>query len=211
MSSMQPDLVLSSRTRVKIAHLVSIRPRTLSELADLTGISVQAVLKHLAKLEGQGLVQEAKVRTGRMSVRKVYAPKGYLLGDYSTPGLSVVRFTDRSSSGARPRPNGRADLEGMAEDMMFMRRRVKEEARRLGRMIDDLAVEQARLAEALESMGLDDDERLILEALFTEESVEQGRKLISKHYGLKDGTMSIDRALSKATKNARKQEAGDGH
>lgn len=200
---MEPEKVLASRTRVKIAHLVSIRPRTLSELAELAGISIQGVLKHLAKLEGQGLVQEVKVQAGRMSVRKLYAPKRFLLGDYSTPGFFVVKFTDGSRA-AQPGPNARADLEAMAEDMMLLRRRVREEARRLGRTIDELAAEQARLGEALKSMDLDDEERFILEALFTEESVERGRELISKHYGLKDGTRSIDRALSKATRSARK-------
>ena len=40
--------VVSSKARLIIADLVSRRPRTLRELSQVTGISVQGVLKHLA-------------------------------------------------------------------------------------------------------------------------------------------------------------------
>ena len=201
--------LLSSKTRTRIEHLISIRPRTLGELAELTGISIQAVLKHISKLESMGLVEERRLTGGKLSVRKVYAAKSYVLGDYSTPDLTITKF---SKTSRRPPPGRgeKADLESMAEDAMLLRSRVRDEARRLGRVIDELADEQARLSETLVSMGLEEEERLILEVLFTEDSEEKGMELLARHYGLRDGRRSIDRALSKANRNARGQKTGHG-
>ena len=201
--------LFSSKTRLAIERLISVRPRTLGELAELTGISIQAVLKHLSKLESMGLVEERRLTGAGLSVKKVYAPKSYVLGDYSTPDLTIAKFskTGRESPPVREQ---RADLESMAEEAILLRSRVKDEARRLGRLIDELAEEQQRISEALLSMDLEEEERLVLEVLFTEDSEEKGAKLLAKHYGIKDGRRSIDRALSKANRNARGQKTGHG-
>lgn len=197
----QVDEVLSSRTRLKIEHLISIRPRTLAELADLTGISIQGVLKHLSKLRSMDLVEERSLGGGGTSVRKVYRAKSYLLGDYSTPELTVVKLSRRGrESPAEAAP--KADLESMVEETMLMRRRVKEEVRRLGRLIDELVDGQVRLERAVRSVSVDEGERVVLEALFTEESMDAGLDLLAKYYGLKGGRRSIDRVLSKVNRSA---------
>ena len=95
------------------------------------------------------------------------------------------------------------DLEGLSGDILLQRRRVRDEARRIGRMIDDLVDDQEALAAALEEMPLGEQERLILEVLFTEETMADGVGVLSRYYGL-DDRRSIDKALAKAKGNAGK-------
>ena len=65
--------IASSRARLTIASLLSSRPRTLGELAEVTGMSVQGVLKHLKKLAEKGIVKEWKMPRGRhLRPRKLY-------------------------------------------------------------------------------------------------------------------------------------------
>ena len=90
--------VVSSRTRLKVADLVSARPRSLGELAAATGISIQGVLKHLRKLEELGLVEGKNVRSPDLAVRKVYAAKGVRLGDFSAGDLTLVKLSGNPSA-----------------------------------------------------------------------------------------------------------------
>ncbi|MGP8124334.1 MAG: helix-turn-helix domain-containing protein [Nitrososphaerales archaeon] len=194
--------VISSRARLKIADLVSERPRSLGELATATGISMQGVLKHLRILEGMGLVEERSVRSPALSVRKVYEARGARLRDFSTEGLTLVRLCEEPSAVAEE-PEKPLDLEYLAEEAIIQRRRVKDQARRLGRMIDDLVEDESRTKAALESMNLSETERLILQVLFTEQSFVVGERLLLEQYGLQDGKKSIESALGKARHRAR--------
>lgn len=196
--------VVSSRARLKVADLVSIRPRTLGELAAATGISIQGVLKHLRKLEELGLVEETSVRGPGLTVRKVYLAKGARLRDFSTGDLTLVKLSGKPSAPAEE-PDRPLDLEYLAEEAILQRRRVRDQARRLGRMIDDLVEDESRIRVALESMDLNDIERLILQVLFTEESLEEGENVLLEHFGLQDGKKSIEKALSKARHNIKKR------
>ncbi|MGD0476606.1 MAG: helix-turn-helix domain-containing protein [Nitrososphaerales archaeon] len=196
--------VISSRTRLKVADLISTRPRTLGELAAATGISIQGVLKHLKKLEELGLVEETSVRSPDLAVRKVYAAKGTRLGDFSTGDLTLVKLSGKPSAPVEE-PDRPLDLEYLAEEAILQRRRVRDQARRLGRMIDDLVEDESRIKVALESMDLSDTERLILQVLFTEESLEEGERVLLEHFGLQDGKRSIEKALSKARHHIKKR------
>ncbi|MGD1055204.1 MAG: helix-turn-helix domain-containing protein [Nitrososphaerales archaeon] len=196
--------VISSRTRLKVADLVSTRLRTLGELAAATGISIQGVLKHLRKLEELGLVEETSVRSPGLAVRKVYAAKGTRLRDFSAGGLTLVKLSGKPSSPPEE-PDRPLDLEYLAEEAILQRRRVRDQARRLGRMIDDLVEDESRIKVALESMDLSDIERLILQVLFTEESLEEGERVLLEHFGLQGGKESIEKALSKARHQLKKR------
>ena len=195
---MAPDLmeeVLSSRVRLRIMDSVSVRPRTLGELSDLTGISVQGVLRHLKKLSGLGLVEERPISRVAPKARIVYAARSARIRDYSTGGYTVVKSTEEVEEGdetAKIR-----DLERVAGDLLILRRRAKEEARRLGRMIDEAADEQAYLAASVRSLPLSQSERLILEVALTEDTLDDGARVLSKYYGL-DDRRSIERVLNKA-------------
>ena len=195
---MHPDAleaVLSSRARVRIEDALSLRPRTLSELAAVTGISVQGVLRHLKLLMKLGLVEERRLNPVTPKARIVYAAKFTALGDYSTTGLTVVKSTPRLLR--RDAPGSRVELERMAGDILVRRSQVRSAAKRLGREIDELVGAQEALDAALESMPLGDYERLILGVLLTEETIEDGAKVLSRYYGIED-RRSIDKALAKA-------------
>lgn len=196
--------MVSSRARLRIAALVSARPRSLAELAAATGISIQGVLKHLTKLEELGLVEEENLRSPAFAVRRVYTAKGVKLGDYSAEDLTLVKLSENPSALAEE-PDRPFDLEYLAEEAILRRRRIQDQTRRLGRMIDDLVEDESRLKVALESMDLSDAERLILRVLFTEESLEEGERVLVEHFGLRDGKRSIEKALSKARRQTKKR------
>jgi predicted transcriptional regulator len=190
------DEVLASGTRLKIADAVSVRPRTLTELSDLTGISVQGVIKHLKRLTQLGLVDERKAPASASKARRVYVSRSPLVGDYSAKDLAIVKL----SKVARPekrRHSQNKDLESLAADLLFQRRRIRDEAKRLGKIIDRLVEEEELLNGALEAGSFTNDERLILQTLLTEETIEDGVQVLSKYYGIED-RRSIDKALMKA-------------
>jgi DNA-binding transcriptional ArsR family regulator len=198
-SDLLPE-VTSSPSRLKIAHLVSQRPYGLGELAAAAGISVQAVLKHLKKLEGLGLVEERSVRSPELSVRKVYVAPGRRLRDLSAGGLMLVKIAEAP---AAPEAQGAgADLDELAEEAIVLRRRVRDQARRLGRMVDELVEDESRIGGAIAAMELTDTERLALQVLFAEESLQEGERVLLEEFGLLGGREFIRRALSKARRAA---------
>lgn len=162
------------------------------------------MLKHLRKLEELGLVEGKNVRSPDLAVRKVYAAKGVRLGDFSAGDLTLVKLSGKPSASTE-KIDRSIDLEYLAEEAILRRRRVRDQARRLGRMIDDLVEDESRIMAALESMDLSDTERLILQVLFTEESLEEGERVLLEHFGLQDGKKSIERALSKARRHIKKR------
>jgi predicted transcriptional regulator len=190
------DEVLASGTRLKIADAVSVRPRTLTELSDLTGISVQGVIKHLKRLTQLGLVDERKAPASASKARRVYVSRSPLVGDYSAKDLAIVKLSKVGRPEKR-RHSQNKDLESLAADLLFQRRRIRDEAKRLGKIIDRLVEEEELLNGALEAGSFTNDERLILQTLLTEETIEDGVQVLSKYYGIED-RRSIDKALMKA-------------
>ena len=193
----------SSKTGHKIADLVSKRPRTLGELAGLTGVSVQAVLKHLKKLEKSGLVRGTTIESKAVRVRRVYYPGAVRLGDFSIGDLTVVKLS-KPTRGRSRTSNPLEELELLAEESLVQRVRIGEQGRKLGRMIDGLVEDEGRMDALLEAIDLDEGERLILRVLFTEDTVEDAAKVLSSYYGLSDGRRSIDKVLAEARRSAKK-------
>jgi predicted transcriptional regulator len=193
--------VLSSKARLKIMDAVSVRPRTLGELADISGISVQGVLRHLGRLVGVGLVEEEGLERAAPKARRVYAAASARVRDYSTAGFVVVKSTEEPGGRAR-KPRGE-DLERSAGELLFKRRRIREEVRKLGRMIDEAADEQEDLAAAISSLPLTPAERLIVRVVLTEDTADDGARVLRRYYGL-DDRRSIERALEKARQSVGK-------
>jgi DNA-binding transcriptional regulator GbsR (MarR family) len=188
--------ILVQGARLKIADAVSLRPRTLTELADITGISIQGVIKHLKRLAQLGLVEERKAPGSVTKARRVYVARGASVGDYSSRDLAIVKLSKANRPEKRRHAKSQ-DLESLAADVLFQRRRIRDEARKLGKMIDRLVEEEELLNGALEAGPFTDDERLILLSLLTEETIEDGVRVLSKYYGVED-RRSIDKALTKA-------------
>jgi DNA-binding transcriptional ArsR family regulator len=203
---MAPDIspeILSSKSRLRIADLLSTRPRTLGELASKTGVSVQAVLKHLERLDSLGILEKRKVSGKDISVRKLYFLKGIHIGDFSADGLTVVNIAK-----GKPLPyEGKdpvGDLERIAEDVLVQRRRIRDQARKLGRSIEELTVHEERLSGLIERLRLADDERLVIQTAFTEETLEEAEKELKRIHRIDDPRRSIARALAKARRNVEK-------
>lgn len=192
----------SSPARLKIADLVSERPHSLGELAATTGISMQGVIKHLKILEQIGLVEEKSVRSPDLSVRKVYGAREMRLRDFSTEDLMLVKLIAKSSVAAEELAKP-LDLENLAEEVILQRRRVRDQARRLGQMIDNLVEDESRIKAAIDSVDLSETEQLILQVLFTEQSLEEGERVLLENYGLRDRKKAITSALTKARRGAK--------
>lgn len=196
MSSRSLAEVIASPLRVKIAALISERPRPLGELAELTGISVQGVLKHLKRLEELGLASERFVaRGGEFTVRKVYEAKGPFIQDFSTGGIAVVKV-----AGPKPQPEESEDpvrvLESLAEETIVRKRRIRDQVRRATRQMDELAEATSGIGGVVNSLGLREQENLVLRVVFTEDTKEAAERVLLAHYGLSDPGRSIAKAMS---------------
>ena len=161
--------LLSSRTRLQIAESISRRPRTLRELARVTKLSVPGVLRHIEAMNKSGLIKEVRISASQIPVRKVYSLKGYSVVDFSVGNLTifkVAKFRPMSSE-ASPR-----ELEWLATEILFGKRRIREKAKRLARAIDEFIEDERRLLTAIDSLELTDDQRMILLTAFSEETLE---------------------------------------
>jgi predicted transcriptional regulator len=173
----------------------------LRELAKLTGLSVPGVLRHLDAMDRAGLVREVRVTSKQMPIRKLYSIHGIKVVDFSVGNLSIFSV---SRPTARESAQGSPSLHWLATEILIGRRRIREKAKRLARSIDELLENEESLASAIESLGADDDERLILLTMFTEETAEEAEAVLTKIQGLKDARRSIDKALGKAKQHGAK-------
>jgi DNA-binding transcriptional ArsR family regulator len=192
--------ILSSKSRLRIADLLSTRPRTLGELSERTGVSAPAVLKHLEKLDGLGMLEKRDVTGKGIPVRRLYSLKGYHVGDYSAGNLTVVDVS-RGEPVPYAGKDPAGDLERFAEDVLVQRRRVREQARRLGRSIAELTGTEERLRGVIDSLGLTEEERLVVETAFTEETLEEAEKELRTTHKVDEPRRSIAKALAKARRN----------
>ena len=191
------EILLSSPTRLKIAELISRRPRTLRELARLTGVSIPGVLRHIEAMSRAGLIQEKRVRM--LPARKLYSLKGRVV-DFTVGDLSIFKV----AMDLPVREKGAQDLESLAMDIFIGRRQIREKAKRLDRAIDGLIENEETLARGIEALELTDEERLILLTIFTEETADDAEKILTRVQGMKEARRSIDEALAKAKRNVGK-------
>src|SRR2546426_11210586 len=94
------ESITSSHHRLMIGQLISTRPRTLRELAERTGISIQGVLKHIEKLNELGLMEETTLRRPKyLAVKKAYTTGGSNLRDFSRGNLMIVNLSGEREEG----------------------------------------------------------------------------------------------------------------
>ncbi len=188
--------LVSSKARLRIAGLLSVRPRTLRELSDLTGITVQGVLKHIAVLERLGILDQKRIEGDEITARKVYSVKGVQIGDFSFGDLMVVKVTDLGKTVYKSE-NPSKQLQSLSQDALVQRRRIRDETRRLGRMIDSFFDTQAHLRGLIDGVVLKDEDRLVIQTAFTEETLEDAEESLRRHYGLSNSRRAIERAFGK--------------
>ena len=190
---------LSSRTRLQIAERISRRPRTLRELARITRLSVPGVLRHIEAMSKSGLVKEVRISPSQIPVRKVYSLKGYSIVDFSIGNLAIFKVAKVRPMSKEANPG---ELEWLATEILVGKRRIKEKAKRLARAIDELIEDEGKLLTAIDSLKLNDDQRMILLTAYTEETLDDAEYVLSRIQGVKDARRSIDKALAKARHSA---------
>jgi predicted transcriptional regulator len=194
------SVFLSSKTRLRLAELMSIRPRSLRELAKLTGLTMPGVLRHLDALNKEGLITANRLSSRLIPVRKTYSLKGVRVIDLSTGDLSITKI---SKSDQRKGGSEKASLEWLASDVLVSRRRIREKSRRLARAIDEHLESESKLTRAIDALDLEDDERLIVLTAYTEETTNDAMEILESE-GMRDVRKSIDSALAKAKRIATK-------
>ena len=191
------EALLSSQTRLRIAELISRRPRTLRELARLTRMSVPGVLRHIEAMSKAGLVNEERVEMRTLPARKLYSLKGMKVMDFSVGDLTILKVAiDKAIEDKNTR-----DLESLAMEILVGRRRIKEKVRRLARTVDELLVNEKMLAKGINDLHLSDEERLVLLTTFSEETDDEAERVLERTQGMREARRSIDEALAKARHN----------
>jgi predicted ArsR family transcriptional regulator len=186
----------ASKARLTIASLLSIRPRTLGELAETTGISVQGVLKHLVILRRHGLLREIRLKRNEyLRVKKLYSIDNRKIGDYSEDDLMIAHMVRSIGEIEADSSSIYLELENLAEEILFLQRKVRDYAKKMGRIITELASIRLRLASIIDSIELREEEKQIAKVLFTEDSLNEAKNMLSKHYGCKDAGEAIDKTV----------------
>ena len=200
MESKPNEILLPSSTRLRIAELISRRPRTLRELSRLTALSVPGVLRHIEAMNRAGLIHEERVQVRMLPARKLYSLKGMRVIDFTVGDLSIFKVAIDKPVKER----GVRDLESLAMEILVGRRVIREKAKRLARAIDELVENEEILAKEIDGMELTDEERLILLTIFTEETADDAERVLTRIQGMKEARRSIEEALAKAKHNVGK-------
>jgi predicted transcriptional regulator len=199
------EQIVSSGPRLTIAALLSQRPRCLQELSAKTGISIQGVLKHIAKLQGMGLVQWTTLEAGvYLRPRKLYFIRGKRIDGVSREGLILAHLSNQPEvSGARPK-DVYNELEGFAEEVLFLRRRISEQSRKLERMLDELAMNEFALNSIVAGLSLTEEERQVAMIIFTESSLDDRKSVLSEYYGCVNSAEAVKAVESTLKKRGAK-------
>ena len=149
-----------------------------------------------------GLIEERTVnRPKYLTVRKAYSLKGASLDDFSRESLMIVNLSaEREEEALGVGRDAFADLNGMAEELLIEGRRIKDQARRLQRMIDEFSATKSRLKRLIESLDLNSEEKLIAETVFTEDTVKGAATVLSKFYGCRNPDEAISEVVAKVKK-----------
>ena len=191
--------IANSRARLTIASLISSRPRTLGELAETTGISVQGVLKHLKKLSEAGMLKVKGLPAGRyLRPRKLYYIDTRRVADYSRGDMIVATLGDElddddTSGTSEPMAaiDPYAELDRLAQDIILLRRRARELSIRMKHMTEEVTENESRIAKLIEGLQLSPEEKQIAYLIFGDDRPEQARRILKEHYGCHDPEAAI--------------------
>jgi predicted ArsR family transcriptional regulator len=194
--------IANSRARLTIASLVSSRPRTLGELAETTGISVQGVLKHLKKLSEAGMLKVKSIPAGRyLRPRKLYYIDTRRVADYSRGDMIVATLGEELGDDDTGEPMSPADpyaeLDRLAQDIILLRRRARELAIRMKHMTEEVTENESRIARLIEGLQLSPEEKQIAYLIFGDDRPEQARRILKEHYGCHNPEEAIEDVAGK--------------
>ncbi len=157
-------------------------------------MSVQGVLKHLKKLEEARLLRERKMKRGRyLKQRKLYFIDNPKVADYSQRDVLVATMGRPRAIGEpgektadRSGESSLRELDGLAQDVLILRRRVRDLARRTARMVDEVVESESRIATLVSSLGLTDEEEQVARLVYGDDSPETVRQILREQYGCTD-------------------------
>jgi predicted ArsR family transcriptional regulator len=190
--------IADSRVRLTIASAISSRPRTLGELAEVTGISVQGVLKHLNKLSESGILRTRNLPSGEyLRPRKLYFIDSRRVANYSEGEMIVATLGEQAGAGELKVDDPYAELDGLAQDIIVMRRRARELSARMKRMIEEVTENESRIARLIEGLKLSSEEKQIARLIFGDDGPEQARRILRKYYGCANPESAIQGVVEK--------------
>jgi predicted transcriptional regulator len=173
--------IVGSGTRLHLLELLGVRARSLKELASSLHVTQQAVMKHLAMLERNGLIQE--ISAGGSRVRKVYALSGPLSLGYVFKDNTLCVYMGTDGHDAKS-SKGTGELLKQAEyERNMIRMRAKVLANRLRTLVLEDLKKQAEIHSAIKGMKASPIEAVALScfsALDSERVLEEA----SKAFGL---------------------------
>jgi predicted ArsR family transcriptional regulator len=192
--------IANSRARLTIASLISSRPRTLGELAETTGISVQGVLKHLKRLSESGILKEKSLTSGKyLRPRKLYYIDTRRVAEYSQGGMIVATLGNETSVGDLKVDDPYTELDRLAQDIILLRRRARELSERMKRMIEEVTEDESRIARLIDGLNLSSEEKQIAYLIFGDDRPELARRVLREHYGCKNPEEAIEDLVEKMT------------
>jgi len=185
--------IIGSSTRLHLLELIAERPRSITELAKTLGVTQQAVMKHLAMLERNDIVQQLKIDS-RSKVRSVYAiSKSLSLGYVFQNGILCLYIGSGDYS-----ITGSSDIETlreMAYSRNLLRMRTKVVANRLRALIEDDLRMQAEIRDVMKKLRLSPLQVVALHCLLSTDSkkhFEEASKALG--LGLRDTIKHIEQS-----------------
>jgi predicted transcriptional regulator len=129
-----------------LLELIAIRARSINELAGILGVTQQAVMKHLAILERNGIVQQVKVNS-KSRVRIVYTTsKPLSLGYIFKNGILCLHIGSGEFSTSRS-----TDIETLKE-MTYTRKMLHMRTKVITNRLRTLVEEDLRMQTEIDSM-----------------------------------------------------------
>ncbi len=185
--------IVSSRARLTIASLLSSRPRTLGELAETTGMSVQGVLKHLKILSRLGILRTKNLSSGRyLRSRKLYYIDSRRVADYSEGDMTVAVLGREIATEPARVDDPSAELDRLAQDVILMRRRAEELAERMRRTTEEVTEDESRISRIIEGLDITTEEKQITYLSFGDDRPEKVRRILREHYGCRNPDEAIN-------------------
>lgn len=172
--------IIGSGTRLRLLELLSVRARSLNELASNLGVTQQAVMKHISMLERNGLVQQIKVSNKKSKVKNAYTLSKPLSMGYTFKNGILCLYIGSGEHDARP---ANKDILEMLRSIEYgrnlLRMRTKVLANRLRTMIEEDLKMQAEANSAIKKLKPSPIQAVALKcvsAIDSEKQLEQASK-----------------------------------
>lgn len=172
--------IIGSGTRLRLLELLSVRARSLNELASNLGVTQQAVMKHISMLERNGLVQQIKVSDKKSKVKNAYTLSKPLSMGYTFKNGILCLYIGSGEHGAKP---ANKDILEMLRSIEYgrnlLRMRTKVLANRLRILIEEDLKMQAEANSAIKKLKPSPIQAVALKcvsAIDSEKQLEQASK-----------------------------------